>query len=135
MPTGLDRIHFPSAEEIQYFASAAKLIGEMANRINDWSYQAPEGQHLEVLMPLPDGRIMLVEEIAPLSFNAFRASGYVEGMKFFVIAHVSTLQVFCAFAEARKGAQPVGFKITTTPLPESAQSAPGTSTDGPLPTE
>jgi hypothetical protein len=108
----------PTLEERYNFASAEAVIGDLLSRLRKEQEAHPEKGALAVLMRTPDGRIMDVESLWPEGFFTFRAEGYVSGMPCFIIGHISTLSLFCAF-EGQKGKPRVGFRTDTQPTQAS----------------
>jgi len=116
----------PTMSERFAFTSALTIIGDLLSRIRKAQEEAPETAHMVVTMRTPDGSIMDVESVWPEGFATFRAEGYVNGMKCFVVGHISTLCLFCAF-DTTKGRSRVGFvsdNVPTEPPPESEPTAP-----------
>jgi hypothetical protein len=106
--------NMPTMEERFGFASANTIIGDLLARIRRTQVENPDKGELAVMMRTPDGSIMDMESLWPEGFATFRAEGYVNGMPCFIVGHVSTLSLFCAFEE-RKGRARVGFRTDTIP--------------------
>ena len=107
MNNTIDVLNMPTIHEL---TSAEYQIGAMAEEMKKWGQSTPEGMHMIVTMKVPDGRMMLVEQVKPLAHRTFVAVGYINELKCMVTGHISTLCLFCAYEEKR-GAKQVGFKL------------------------
>lgn len=112
--------------------SARRAVADIAKEIEALKANAPENKHLDITMRTPDGRIMAISMIKPVGFSVILAEGFIDNLPCTVMAHVSTLNLFFAYVEARSNKPRVGFIIevpeaeTIEPQPESAQPQPDT---------
>jgi hypothetical protein len=114
---------------IHELAGAEYQIGAMAEEIEKWKKDAPEGKHMVVSMRVPDGRSMLVAQVRPLAHGTYVATGFIDELPCMVTGHISTLVLFCAYEEKRGRSQAAGFTVATTirPPQESSRKATGKS--------
>lgn len=106
---------------------AERLIGFIAEDIEEWKRNAPEGKHMVIHLRTPHGEIMDVGFLKATGAQGFIAKGHVNGLQSMVTGHISTLLLFCTYEET-KGTKSVGFKIVTdasnAPQKESLPTTP-----------
>ncbi len=126
----MDRMYLPptTTDHLRATLGSDKLIAAIAEEIEDWEAQVPEGKHLVIMLRTPDGRVMDVGLVRPSGWQGFSAEGYIQGMPCMIVGHIATLALFCSYEET-KGKSQVGFKIITDAPKESVEqrTAPSNS--------
>jgi hypothetical protein len=105
----------------QYF-SAEVLITEMTKQINAQQKRLGKDKILNVILPVSDGRQMVVHTLEPLGHSGYMAEGFIDGIRSSLLGHISTLVLTCAIEESKgKGQGFIGFieKPVTELPPES----------------
>ena len=113
----------PTMAERFSFASAGDFIYELSQKLYKWQEKPPENMTFVVFLKTPDGRRMQVATLEAFGYNGFVADGYIDDLHCMTIGHISQLQLFCTFEDARSRAHEVGFVIKATP-PQPAPEAP-----------